>query len=92
MPCPICGDPKHSERKCPDREKRDRAMIARVDGLTYREQIRLSDAVRKAKRRIAPSPEARGTIVEGLQIQLPFEPPRQIEDQQKRQGRKKNSS
>jgi len=87
-PCPICQDANHSEAECPNREARDYAMIARIDGLTYGERTRLADAVRKAKRRIAPSPEARGTIVEGLQAQLPSSPPKQIEDQENKERRK----
>ncbi len=90
MPCPICNDSTHTERNCPDRDKRDRAMVVRVDGLTYHEQVRLSDSIQRAKRRIAPS--GRGTIVQGPQAQLPFEPVKQIEDQRKRPSRKKDSS
>ena len=41
---------------------RNRAINAKIDNLTPEEQEQLSDAIRQAKRKIAP--DARSTVVE----------------------------
>lgn len=48
---------------------RNRAINAKIDNLTAEEQEQLSDAIRKAKRNIAPN--ARSTVVEYEQGKLP---------------------
>ena len=74
MRCSKCGQEGHNRRNCSAEpgEVRDQAVIARIDQLTLEERIKIADAIKDAKRRIAP--EGRGTIVEGNQRQLPYQP------------------
>ncbi len=80
MRCSKCGQEGHNRRTCPQEsgKPRDQAVIARIDLLTSEERMRLADAIKDAKRRIAP--EGRGTIVEGNQRQLQYKPVRNITD------------
>lgn len=80
MACSNCGEEGHDRRTCPQ-EPREHAVIVRVDRLTYEERIQLADEFKDVKRRVAP--EARGTIVEGSQKQLPYKPTKQLKSGKK---------
>lgn len=74
MKCGACGREGHNRRTCPNAtgsslEKRDRALILRIDGMTRSEQSKMHSEIVKLKKR-ATSDEAKATLVEGSSREL----------------------
>ncbi len=74
----MCGESGHTARKCP--QKRNRAVIVRVDQMTLEEQDAFVTGVKKLKRDVAP--EARATLVEGFQHQLSSQPIQELPEEE----------
>lgn len=76
--CKLCGESGHTARTCP--QKRNRAVIVRVDQMTCDEQDAFVTGVKKLKRDVAP--DARATLIEGFQHQLSSQPTQQLPDEE----------
>ncbi|MFY4859761.1 hypothetical protein [Aliarcobacter butzleri] len=77
MACTICGEEGHNSRTCSKKdkmikneEKRDRAIILRMDNMTAEEQDLMSSAIKKAKKELT-SDKVSATLIEGKSSELP---------------------
>lgn len=87
MKCSICGQEGHNRRSCPkansvaNEEKRDRALILRIDNMTNKEQDEMHSELVKLKKRVT-SNKAKATLVEGSSKELPSKIKALIENQE----------
>lgn len=84
MKCGNCGQPGHNRRSCPNTnvsagEKRDRALILRIDGMTENEQNEMHIELVKLKKRVTGQ-QAKATLVEGNSKELPSKIRKLIEE------------
>ena len=74
MACTICGEAGHNSRTCSKKEikeeKRDKAIILRIDNMTSEEQDLMSNAIKKAKKELT-SDKVSATLIEGKSRELP---------------------
>lgn len=75
MKCSICGKEGHNRRTCTNEavkkeEKRDRAMIMRLDNMTEEEQVKMHVGLVKLKKENT-SDEVQATLVQGKSKELP---------------------
>ena len=77
MACSICKQDGHNMITCPNKnkiiisdEKRDEALILRIDNMTEKEQTKMHTEIVKLKKRVTSS-KAKATLIEAKSNELP---------------------